>query len=261
MSIALMSVVWEIEWPTQSQLLIALKLADYANDDGSSIYPARETLGRKARCSLATVSATLKAFRDIGLLEVVRQGGQGPGSTTEYKLNISLLLDLAMGKATIAGCATGLEITCENPVEDKGPAVGPLDEKRVQLIALRVQSTLKKGPTVGPNPSVYNHHIDSSARERACEPEPSHASRAGNARLVIAGDASWRLWLNHTLHAMSRQAYDAFRAEGAMVVYAPRPFNGCPDPKLAPGKGSAKWVELAEARTQSLSDRITGEAS
>ena len=43
MSIKLMSIVWEVPFPTATQMLVCLKLADYANDDGTSIFPANTT--------------------------------------------------------------------------------------------------------------------------------------------------------------------------------------------------------------------------
>ena len=35
MSIRLMTLVWDVRWPTQNHLLVMLKLADHANDEGS----------------------------------------------------------------------------------------------------------------------------------------------------------------------------------------------------------------------------------
>lgn len=97
MSIRLMSIVWDIPWPSQSALLVALKLADYANEEGGSIHPARETLAKHAQTSLATVKRILAGFRDVGLLKVVGEGGKGPRSTTRYEFDLRMLMRLHDG--------------------------------------------------------------------------------------------------------------------------------------------------------------------
>lgn len=97
MSIRLMTIVWDIPWPSQSALLVALKLADYANDEGGSIHPARDTLAKHAQASLATVKRILAGFREVGLLKVVEDGGKGPRSTTKYELNVRQLMRLHDG--------------------------------------------------------------------------------------------------------------------------------------------------------------------
>ncbi len=78
MSIRVMSLVWEINFPTHSQKLIALKLADYASDHGASIFPAVSTLARHTGSDERTVQRVMKAFRDCGLIELVKEGGAGP---------------------------------------------------------------------------------------------------------------------------------------------------------------------------------------
>lgn len=123
MSIRLMSIVWDIPWPSQSALLIALKLADYANDDGTSVHPARETLAKHAQTSLATVKRILAGFRDVGLLKVVKEGGKGPRSTTKYDLDVRMLMRLHDGYVEIRRSEDAPEafvIVPKEPVDECG---------------------------------------------------------------------------------------------------------------------------------------------
>lgn len=60
------------------ELLLAVKLADNASDDGTEIYPSVTTLAELTRQSERTVQVQLKRMRDMGWLEVVREA-RGPG--------------------------------------------------------------------------------------------------------------------------------------------------------------------------------------
>lgn len=198
MSIKLMSIVWDVPFPTSTQMLIALKLADYANDYGTSIFPANETLAHKARCSETTVKTTLKVLRDCGLLVLVKQGGSGPRSTNEWALNVAMLKSLASGICTIEGCSTVLEIAGDCPVDNKGSNSDPLDQKRGQFDQLRGQPTGSKGSAHGPQ-SINNHQIDSPARECAQASDDLNLKGSGKAQpeLRITSDdgAKWEAWL------------------------------------------------------------------
>jgi hypothetical protein len=159
-----MSQVWEIEWPTQSHLLIALKLADYANDDGGKVWPAVSTIAAQAQCSERTVQNVLKAFRNCGLIRTLKPGG---GSTpTIYQLNVLLLGKLAGAKARLAGKADAIEMP-EEPTET-GATVAPLHE------AAPVQMERPTGATDGDRGAKLlhpNHHKEPS-REPPSPPSP-----------------------------------------------------------------------------------------
>jgi hypothetical protein len=94
MSVYVMSLVWKVTFPTQSQKLIALRLADYSNDEGDNVWPSKSTVARDVGCSESTVKRTLGHFRDVGLLSVIREGGSGPGQSTHYRINVELLKQL-----------------------------------------------------------------------------------------------------------------------------------------------------------------------
>lgn len=242
MSIKLMSIVWEVPFPTSTQMLIALKLADYANDDGTSIFPANETLATKARCSETTVKTTLKVLRDCGLLVLVKQGGSGPRSTNEWSLNVAMLKALASGQMTIDGCSTVLEIDGEEPVDNKGSEFAPLDELRGQSEGLRGQSTGSKGSAHRPQPFT-NHQLEPSTRERASEALNLDLKGSGKAQfeLTPADGAKWDAWIDHLakgdnpgLAAQARESgliltSSKWPAEGSRVYRVAHPKHGLAD--------------------------------
>ncbi|NOU07114.1 MAG: helix-turn-helix domain-containing protein [Hyphomicrobiaceae bacterium] len=213
MSIRLMSVVWEVPFPTATQMLICLKLADYANDHGGSIFPANSTLADKARCSESTVKVTIKALRACGLLYLVRAGGNGPRDTNEWMLNVPMLKALADGTATMSGCSDTLEIDgfegevsnvqdYENKGSEKGSKTDPLSGVRGQSGELRGQPTGAKG-SAGKPQSTNNHHLDSSGAPKRASDKGARAPGAqANPRpsqMIAKADcpSEYEAWLEH----------------------------------------------------------------
>lgn len=124
---------------------IAAKLADWADDDGGSIFPSVNRIADETETSERTVQNVLKAFRTEKLLIVVEKGGKGPGSVTEYRLDFEALRKLPRSR---------------EPDGNKGANAAPLARKRKGAKsaplagAKRVQLTTEKGAAGAPNLSV-----------------------------------------------------------------------------------------------------------
>ena len=90
MSLKAMIWAWDQDITNQSELLILLALADYANED-NECWPKYETLQEKSRVkSKATISKTLKALSEKGLVSIFRRPKPCGGSIcNKYVLNIS----------------------------------------------------------------------------------------------------------------------------------------------------------------------------
>lgn len=161
MSVRIMSLVWKITFPTQSQKLIALKLADHSNDEGDNVYPGKPRVARECGCSETTVQLTLKVFRLCGLLEVIEKGGMGPRSTTKYRLNVDLINEIAEEKIVLSGTADELIIADVKGSESDGMGFRwdrPTERKRSE-------SDIKGVGITDPKPS--NNRQEPSAREGA----------------------------------------------------------------------------------------------
>jgi len=171
MSWHVVSDVYKAKLGSPTRKAIAAKLADWADDDGGSIFPSVQRIAEETETSVRTVQYVLKAFVAEGLLVVVDRGGKGPGNTTEYRLDLERL--------------SGLPRT-RTPDPAKGSAKGakaaPLARR------LRVQLTAKKGAPVAPDSSrTFTKKADTSFFEKkrqpsgaprdTSEPFPEYAAR------------------------------------------------------------------------------------
>lgn len=100
MSVKLSDRVWEAPFPSLAMKLVALKLADYANDDGENVYPSVGTLERKTGASASTVREALADMEASGLLDVVTEasGNRHGRSTTVRRVDVATLAAIAAGE-------------------------------------------------------------------------------------------------------------------------------------------------------------------
>ena len=90
MSIEVMTLVWKHYPDGGSELLLALALADHADDDGSSIYPSVASMAKKVRQSERNIQYLLGKMVKKGWLEKVQEGGiiEGRKLATMYRMPI-----------------------------------------------------------------------------------------------------------------------------------------------------------------------------
>lgn len=88
MSIRLMTRIWDSGAYSGGTLLVLLALADFANDDGTRIFPHVETLAKKARLSVRATQLALETLRNDGVLTVVGNTGGGRGKAVEYQMDV-----------------------------------------------------------------------------------------------------------------------------------------------------------------------------
>lgn len=170
MSVRVMSLVWDAPFPTPTAKLIALKLADCANDDGANVFPSRRTVERATMCSTAAVKNWLAVLERANLLLVERRSlGGAHRDTTVRRFNMVLLRGLVDGthrfvprdrswgidgpSGDSANTEIGGHVVARSP---DGPAV---------RTPARGHHVARTGPRGGPKPSTNRH--DPSARERA----------------------------------------------------------------------------------------------
>lgn len=204
MSIRLMTIVWDIPWPSQSALLVALKLADYANEEGGSIHPSRDTLAKHAQASLATVKRILGGFRDCGLLKVVEEGGKGPRSTTRYEFDVRALMRLHDGYDEIQRDEETAEkfiIVQKTPVDDCGKEEAqsePLSSERGSIGELRGSPGKIRGSIDEPRNTTLeppSRNTTARAREDFSNGLKSEVKVAATALTITATDPQWEHWL------------------------------------------------------------------
>lgn len=96
MSVKIMGMVFEFYPVGGGEMLLALSLADFADDDGGRIFPSVSTLARKTRQSERSVQYQLRKMEQSGFIQVVERsrGGVVRGKkyrSNEYRINIGVL--------------------------------------------------------------------------------------------------------------------------------------------------------------------------
>lgn len=82
-----MSLVWEHYFAHSAEKLLALKLADVANDEGRSIFTKVESLSRATCMSVRSVQGLLRSMEASGFLVVTKHAQGGRGHAREYSVN------------------------------------------------------------------------------------------------------------------------------------------------------------------------------
>ncbi|MDX1170232.1 helix-turn-helix domain-containing protein [Sinorhizobium medicae] len=104
MSIAIMSQLFKAHLGSTNRKMLAVRLADFADDDGKGIWPTVGRLARETELSERTVQRILSEFVDEGLLIVRKKGGWKPGEGTRYDFNMGALGRLQAAKMAVEGC-------------------------------------------------------------------------------------------------------------------------------------------------------------
>lgn len=219
MSILLMSLVWEIKFPTQTQKLVMLKMADHSSDDGMNIYPSNEVLAYQIGCDVRSIQRAIKVMDQAGVLINLHRGGKGDGDTNQWQLNVELLMDLAMREKRLV-----VEDGCGKVVESQGDILPPSAFVRVTRARLRVTRASSEGDT-GATQTTINHQIEPpNARERAREePRASRAVKNGSAkpRIVLTqrhDELHFGLWLDRMAECNRDDLATAARDGGTIEV-------------------------------------------
>lgn len=222
MSVAIMTLIWRIDFPTQSQKLIALKLADHSNDEGGNIWPSKPRIARETGCSETTVQLTLKVFRDSGLLEVVEEGGKGPRNSTKYRLNVAMLEALEAGEAVIKGTSEHLEL--HNFDAEKGSETDGVGNRPLSQTGSKGSVWTKKGVGItDPKPSLKNHQESSKGEFSNLRSEVDlFCNRIVQSETVAEVDRVWQsvkgrahLYAPSDFHRLKVAANERFRTLSA----------------------------------------------
>lgn len=140
-----MGLVWDHYPEGGGELLTALKLADHAEHDGSRIYPGIASLARFTKQSERTVQRHIQIMLASGWLEMVKEGGRGPASTTRYRMPIERI---PVGASRVTNLHPYTETTHRPPTDLS-------TEPRVTPDADKGDIPDKKGDTaMSPEPSV-----------------------------------------------------------------------------------------------------------
>lgn len=97
-SVRVIALVWDAPFPTPTAKLVALKLADVANDDGANVFPSRRTIERDTGCGETAVKRWLRCFDAAGLTTVDGPSAGGAyNNTTVRRFDMEALRGLGDG--------------------------------------------------------------------------------------------------------------------------------------------------------------------
>ena len=112
MSIKVQTMVWDRYPGEDHELLLALKLADYCDDNGEHIFPSIETMAEKTRRSARAVQYQIKSMVERGWLILVANASGGRGRACEYRINPDWI-----NGAEIAPISAGQKGATDAPIE------------------------------------------------------------------------------------------------------------------------------------------------
>lgn len=153
MSVEVMSQVFKRYPNGGGEMLLALALADHADDLGCNVFPSVQRLAEKTRQSLRTVQYQLRKMEAEGWLVLVSSGGKGAGDTREYQINSDWLSGVDFSDLPKA------------EKQNKGANFAPLEGCNPEQI--RVQSGANKGAIAVAPESSDNHQRNTTTRTRA----------------------------------------------------------------------------------------------
>lgn len=87
--------------------MVALRLADFADDGGRGIWPTVARVAAECEISESTVQRVLRDFVAEGILVVVKAGGGGRGTATRYDFDLARVRERAAEIATRGGEGEG----------------------------------------------------------------------------------------------------------------------------------------------------------
>jgi|SRR5690349_5573304 len=189
MSIKVQTMVWDRYPGEDHELLLALKLADFCDDNGEHIFPSIETMAEKVRRSPRAVQYQIQGMVKSGWLIKVANAGGGRGRACEYRINPDWI-----NGAEIAPFSSGA----------KGASVAPI--KRVQRTAEKGATDDTKGATGFAKGCNGLHPIHHEPPE---EPSENHQPARRAPRVALHAEllnielpptipfAVWDMWCEH----------------------------------------------------------------
>jgi DNA-binding transcriptional ArsR family regulator len=159
---------------------VAVKLADYARPDGTSIYPAVPTMARELELSDRTVQRELRALEEAQLLVPVRKGGRGQGSSTAYRLDLDRLAALPTvhperSKGDTPPPLTETQGDVQSPSKDD--CLSPLSALKGDNDDAKGDKDDTKGDSQSPNPSEILEDPDLSPPTPQARPRRARGAR------------------------------------------------------------------------------------
>lgn len=228
MSIRVQSVVWAHAPYKDGTLLVLLSLADWANDDGSRVFPTMAALAQKTRKSMRGTRRILRQLEEDGVIRQIHRATGKPGLGTEYRIDVERLQKMTPIPDT--------KPQAPETADRNGPDTPPEDgEQRTECPGSTADTSCTEG-------GQYGHGRRTSVTETADKSDRYIDNRQGNHQEIppdVAADHAdgrqplalepylqgieklfgWRLWDNWFGGA------DFYRESDSTLIAVDKAFN------------------------------------
>lgn len=163
--------MWNVQFPTVAQKIVAVKLADLASDNGKGIWPSMDFLVFQSNMNRRSVQRVMRQFEEVGLImrKAGEAGGRG-GSNNWWDMDVEMLDKLASRKCHLIGDSQTLELVTGEPVDmlcAKGDEKPPLEKSTAAETTNKGGIHDQQGRSVAAQNPNEPKRTASSARERA----------------------------------------------------------------------------------------------
>ena len=265
MSVKVMSMVFEHYPEGGSEMLLALALADFSNDDGTQIYPSVSALGKKTRQSDRNVQLTIKKMLANGFLTLVEAGGREGKKyrANEYRINLFFFdsSDTNLGGEIFSPMPKKPE---NNGVSARGEIFSPLNVLGVKKTVLGVKNGALGGEIAISPHTPYTTIIttttttSSSSKESKpvvvvndliFPPQTPQAERDSIQAVLVStgvGEEFWQQLVDELIGARMHRAIS--NPAGYIRGMAERVMSGTFTPERGVGVANAREEAAAQAK-------------
>lgn len=233
MSLKVSQMVWRAKLPS-TQKLVAARLADFADDDGSRVFPSNRRVMEECGLSERTVRETMRALEQCGVLVLVALERPGQNLPREYRIDLDALAKLSTYD------------------ESGGQQMPPGSTRRPAPDAAR-QEMPERGAPNAPDP-LFNHHRggEGSARPHPINPAVEIIAAFDAERVTAFGQPQARGWP----HSTDRVHADRWLSAGADLELCRGVFRHVCQQFAATGRAPPGSLSFFDQRiSNALADR------
>lgn len=159
MSILLMSRIFRQPMGGANRKALAVRLADFADDEGRGIFPSVDRLAAETELSVRTVQRLMADFVQEGILVLVKKASGRPGETNRYDFDLVRLFAPRVSQEN-------------NPVaEETGDTVSPVESGQTGVTVTQTGDTDDRDGCHGVTRTVIEPSVNLQEREGASERE------------------------------------------------------------------------------------------
>lgn len=194
MSVKVTSLCWRLPLPVAEKLVL-IRLADFADHDGSNVYPAVATVAGDCGVSERAVQYIMKKFREDGLLVLVGNPTGGRGKARQYAIDLERIKQLSEQEPKRAQTVQRAQNLCTLSTDDEvSKRVQDIAEKGEVILHPTRQLPVNKKESPFNSPASISDQADDPSLFGEAEAKPSANKAKGKRRKIEYSDDFVRFW-------------------------------------------------------------------